>query len=115
MARILEATCDASGKVYVNGHHVKDVQVMTDGAQDSEGILILDGTIAKYITVPVSDLATTIEKTATALGEIATALTTIDVKPVGGTGSAPAPAVTGQVTNIQAAKAELESLKGALK
>jgi len=115
MSRILEARCDASGKVFVNDHEVTDAVLTTDGAQASTGILVVDGALAVYLTSSVSDLTTTIEKTASALGQIAAALTTLDAKPVGGSGSAPAPAVSGQVTNIQTAQTELESLKGALK
>ena len=115
MSRILEARCDASGKVFVNDHEVSDAVLTSDGAQDSTGILLVDGDLVRYIPSSVSDLTTTIEKTAAALGQIAAALTTLDAKPVGGSGSAPAPAVSGQVTNIQTAQTELESLKGALK
>lgn len=127
MSKILEASCDANGKVTVAGVEVPDAIVLSEGKQASTGVLILDGEMKKYIPSSAADIKTTIEKaidtitdTAAALTQIATALTSISA--VTGPAWAPPPTlatdvttITSKVTSLNATKTALNTLKGALK
>lgn len=115
MSKVLLATCDASGKVTADGVQVDVAQVMSEGKQASEGTLFLDKDKGYYLPSSATDIKTTLEKVALALEQIAGALQAIDVKPTGGTGSAPSPAAASQIAQINSLKAELDTLKGALK
>ncbi len=113
--RLLEATCIA-GLVTAEGLPILGATILSEGVGSSSGILLLqddDGKI--YIAKTSGDLKTTLEQLSTALGQLTSALGTLDAKPVGGTGSAPAPAVAGNITAITAAKTALDALKAALK
>lgn len=128
MSKILDATCDASGKVTADGAIVPEATVLSEGKQASSGVLLIEEDRARYITSSATDIKTTIEKTITcltdlssALTEIATALTSIGAGMTGPT-TAPPPTLPTAVTNITSkvsaiatTKSELEQLKGALK
>lgn len=115
MSKILEASCNASGIVTCEGFQIDGVTVLSEGKQDSTGVLIVDGLKTYYITSNASDLVTTLDKISLALTQIATALNAIDAKPTGGTGSASTPVAAGNVTQINTIKSEVDTLKGALK
>lgn len=115
MSKVLLATCDNSGKVTADGVVVDNAQVMSEGKQASEGPLFMDRDKAYYLPSSATDVKSTLEKVALALEQIATALQAIDVKPTGGTGSASTPAAAGQIAQINSIKAEIDTLKGALK
>lgn len=115
MSKVLEASCDASGVVTCEGFTIEDVVILSEGKQASTGVLIVDGLNSYYITSNASDLITTLDKISLSLTQIASALTAIDAKPTGGTGSAPSPVAGSNVTQINTIKSEVDALKGALK
>ena len=128
MSRILEATCSADGKVTCLGVEVSDVIVMSEGKQASSGVLIIDGSLAKYIALSASDLKTTLVKTSSALEKVAEALTTVastlTAIGAGMTGATTAPpptlgssvsTINSKVSLINTLKTELNDLSGALK
>lgn len=128
MSKILDATCDASGKVTADGIIVTEATVLSEGKQASSGVLVIEEDRARYIASSATDVKTTIEKTivvlddlTAALTEIATALTAIGAGMTGPT-TAPPPTlptsvvtITNKITALTATKAELNTLKGALK
>lgn len=128
MSKVLDATCK-DNKVTFQGVPVDGVLILSKGVAQSSGVLILQEGKAYYVTSSATDLEATLtgllkalEKLGNALTQTAAALTTLDAKPVGGVGSAPAPAVASQVADInsaiseiQSASQELTDLKGALK
>jgi hypothetical protein len=128
MSRILEATCSASGVVTAEGFTLTDVEIMSEGAQASEGVLVIDGEVKKYIPSGASsDLKTTLTKLSSslddisaALSEVADALTAIGA--VTGPSWTPPPSLTtsaatinSKVAEIDATKGEVDTLKDALK
>lgn len=128
MSKILDATCDASGKVTADGVVVTVAEVLSEGKQDSEGLLFLEGDQARYLPSSATDIKTTIEKAikilddlGPALTEIANALTAIGTGMTGPTtappGSLPTSVSTinSKVSALNATKSELDQLKGALK
>ncbi len=114
MSKILEASCVA-GVVSSEGKPVAGTVILSEGVGSSEGVLILEGGERFYISKTSPDLKTTIEKVASALGQIATALGLIDAKPTGGTGSAPVPLAADAIVAIGVAQTQLTALKEMLK
>jgi len=60
---MLVATCDASGVVKIGTITVPaaDVEILSEGTKASEGILILDQALARYLTSSASDVKKVIE------------------------------------------------------
>lgn len=128
MSKILNASCDASGKVTAEGFEVPEAVVMSAGQQSSTGLLIVDKKNVKYLTLNTTDLESLIDKTSAALDDLSAAinkialtLTSIGAGMTGPT-TAPPPTlvadvaeITGKVAEITAIKIELDTLKGALK
>lgn len=128
MSKILNATSNATGIVSVEGQVVPGVQVLSEGKQSSSGLLFLEDDKKTYLPSSATDVKSTIEKTISALDKvglaltkIADTLTAIGLGMTGGT-TAPPPSlptnvadITAKVTEINAVKSELETLKGALK
>ncbi len=113
--KLLTASCIA-GVVTAEGKPIIGATVLSEGLGASSGILLLqddDGKI--YIAKTTPDLDSTLQQVITALDNVAQALSAIDVKPVGGAGSAPAPAAATNIAAITAAKAALTALKAILK
>jgi hypothetical protein len=128
MSKILTATCDAQGKVTADSVVVDIAQVLSEGKQASSGILIIDGNKAWYMPSSATDIKTSIEKliavitdAAAALTQVGTTLTSIGAGMTGPTTAPPGTLATdvvninSKVTALNATKAELETLKGALK
>ena len=126
--KMLDATCDATGKVTAGGAIVPEAQVLSEGKQQSSGILLIDEDKPRYIPSSATDVKSTIEKTITLIEDIASALTTIATSltsiGAGMTGPTTAPpptlatdvaTITTKVTALNATKAQLNTLKGALK
>lgn len=124
---VMEATCSA-GIVKVGNFPVASAQIMSAGAGESTGTLFMFGEDAYYFPNATADLKTTIEKlidtltgVTAALTQIGTSLTSIGAGMTGPT-TAPPPtlatdvvAINGKVTELNAIKASLNTLKGALK
>jgi hypothetical protein len=112
---MLAATCLA-GIVTADGLPVLGATLLSEGLGPSSGILVLQDDDGKYYVAKTStDLNTTLTQLITALSHVASALAAIDVKPVGGTGSAPAPAAAADIAAITTASAALATLQGVLK
>lgn len=126
--RMIEATCDAEGKVTALGVVVDVAAVISEGKQASSGILFLDGELAFYVASSATDVKTTIEKIVAviddltaSLNQIVTVITSVGAGMTGPT-TAPPPTLatdlavlTGKVTTLNATKTALNELKGALK
>lgn len=128
MSKILDATCDATGKVFFEGVEVPEAEVLSEGNQASAGVLFLDEHRKKYLPSSATDIKTTIEKLSTSLDNITQALTTISTAltsiGAGMTGPTTAPpgtlptdvaTIVSKVELVTAVKAELDLLKDALK
>lgn len=128
MSKVLDATCDANGKVKVGSVEVPTAIVLSEGKQASSGLLILEELNARYLTSSATDVKITIEKINTALTDLAAALTEISsaLTAIGagmtGPTTAPPPTlptsvvtITTKVTAINATKSQLENLKDHLK
>jgi hypothetical protein len=113
--KLLAATC-IGGLITADGLPVIGATILSEGLGPSSGILVLQDDDGKYYIAKTStDLNTTLTQLITALSHVASALSAIDVKPVGGTGSAPAPAAAGDIAAITSASAALATLQGLLK
>lgn len=127
MAKMLEATCDAAGKVTALGVVVDVAVVISEGKQASSGVLILDGAKATYIASSATDVKTTIEKLVSVIDDLNSSLTEVttaftSIGAVVGPGWVPPPSlataaanITAKVVTLTATKATLNTLKGALK
>lgn len=122
MSKILTASCDDQGQVTCEDYIVPEAIVMSEGKQASEGLLLVDKDVVRYIPAKqTSDLITTLEKISAALEQVATGLENLDtqgfVNLVTGqaTGSGPGPVATSNISQIRSLKGELDQLKGALK
>lgn len=130
MSKILDATCDQDGKVTADGVEVPaaDVTVLSEGKQDSSGLLFMQGDKARYLPSSATDIKTTIEKLVSILQDVESALSTIastltDIG-AGMTGSTTAPppslptnvtSINTKISEIATVRGELNTLKGALK
>lgn len=128
MSKVLAATCSAAGVVTADGVVVPEAEVLSEGAQASSGVLILDKGLKTYVASSASDVKSTLEKVSTALDDISTVLTTIATAltsiGAGMTGPTTAPPPTlptdvseiaSKASAIAALKIEVDTLKGALK
>jgi len=115
LSRIMRASINTAGKVLYEGVEIQDVLILSEGTAESEGLLLIDKNFIAYLTSNAQDVKVLIEKIVALIDELSSALSTIDIKPVGGTGSAPAPGAASNIAQIAVLKAELDLLKGALK
>lgn len=114
MSKVIEATCE-NELVTAEGVVVESAEILSEGVAASEGVLVMDKEKTYYLAKTSPDLKSTLEKLISTLTQIASALTAIDAKPTGGSGSAPVPAATGNVSSINTLKSELTALKDGLK
>ena len=98
MSKMLEATCVA-GVVTSDGVPVPAAEILSEGVKASEGILLLEGDKAKYVTSNASDIKDLISSLEGILDQTITILTAVDTA-----------AAAGQAANIAA----LGTLKTAL-
>ncbi len=113
--KLISATCVA-GIVTADGLPVVGATVLSEGLGPSSGILVLQDDDGKfYIAKTSTDLNTTLTQLITALTHVASALSSIDVKPVGGVGSAPVPSAAADIAAITTAGAALATLQGILR
>lgn len=112
MSKILEATC-AGGVVTADGLPVSGATVLSEGVAPSSGILIMQGDEKTYVAKTSPDLNLTLARLAEALGNIATALTALDAKPIGAL--PPAPSSAAAIANITSIQGQLTALKEAMK
>lgn len=128
MSKMLDATCDASGKVTAEGTLVPAAQVLSLGKQASSGLLIIEEDKARYMPSSATDIQTTIDKLISAITsisdavtQIATTLTSIGAGMHGATTAPPGTLPTdvaninAKVSDLSTVKSQLTTLKGALK
>ena len=114
MSKILAATCNADGLVTSEGVEVDVAELLSEGKQISEGFILMQGGAVYYLTSNATDIKTTLDKVADALGEISSALTAIGAGMLGAA-TAPPPTLGASVSAINALASDLDTLKGALK
>jgi hypothetical protein len=114
MAKALQGSC-IGGVVSVGSLPVPGTKILSEGVGPSDGLVVIDNEECTYVPKTSGDLKTTLDKITQALGQVISALTTIDAKPVGGTGSAPAPGAATNIAQLTSLQAELSALKGMLK
>lgn len=124
---MLQATADATGKVFVDGIEVPGAVIQSAGAQASSGILLIDDDLALYFPSNATDIASTIDNAikiiddaAASITQIGTSLTSIAA--VVGPAWVPPPTIatdvatlTAKVVSLNLTKAALTELKGKLK
>ncbi len=116
MSKVIEAICVA-GVVTAGGVPVPAADKLSEGVGASEGVLILDEDLAKYIAKTSPDLKTTLGDLSSLLGTIAGTLTTISTAltsiGAGMTGptTAPPPTLPVNVASIVTDVASLTALK----
>jgi hypothetical protein len=126
--KLLDATCDANGKVTAAGALVPEAQVLSEGKQASSGVLLIEQDKARYLPSSATDIKTTIDNLVTTIGDVNDALTKIasilTAIGAGMTGATTAPpptlaadvlVITSKVTALNTIKSDLTTLKGALK
>lgn len=114
MSKILNATCSANSEVTAEGTIVEDAVILSEGKQQSSGVLLMQGDKATYLTSSATDIKTTIEKLSDALDKIKDILQSIGAGMTGAT-TAPPPTLAADLTEIASIKTELDNLKEALK
>lgn len=108
--RIFEAILKG-GKVYVNDTiEVPDAKIMSEGAGDSEGILLLQGSECVYIAETAGDLKKGLQIIADGFGTLANDVT----QATGGTSDVGGATPTFQ-TDMNKVKTDLNDLIGGLK
>lgn len=114
MSKVIEATCDPSGIVKVDGLIVPDAVVLSLGKQASTGLLLIDKDKAWYFPSSATDIESTLLKISSSLEKIAAMFQTIGTGMTGPT-TAPPPTLATDIAALNAIKAEVDTLKGALK
>lgn len=114
MSKILDATCDASGKVTADGMEIVGAVVLSEGKQASSGTAVMDGDKVWYLTSNATDIKTTIEKAADAITKIANLFTAVGAGMTGPT-TAPPPTLATDLVELNLVVTELNQLKEALK
>lgn len=109
MSKVLNATCNASGVVTAEGQEVPAAVVLSEGKQDSTGVLILEEEKANYLTSNASDIKALIESLVDIINQIATIATGLDAV----TNSPGAQAAA--IATLQTMKTELNLTKDLLK
>lgn len=113
MTKAIEATC-IGGIVKVGVVPVLTAEILSEGIGASSGVLIMDEDRQAYVAKTSGDLKTTLDRVATALGQIASVLSSIGAGMTGPT-TAPPPTLAAGVAQITAIQAELAILKETLK
>lgn len=107
MSKILEASCVAG--VVTADSLVVVADVLSAGLGESDGVVLLEGEMAKYLTSNASDISDLIDKLATIVEKIVIAATGLDAA-----SNAPG-GQTANIALITAAKLEMVALKLELK
>ena len=114
MSKILSATCDASGKVTCEGVEIPEAIVLSLGKQASSGLLYIEADKAWYFPSSATDIESTLDEISKALEKIAAILQAIGAGMTGPTTSPP-PTLATDLVALNMIKADVDTLKGALK
>lgn len=119
MSKILPATCE-DGQVSAEDLELDPAEttILSQGVALSDGIVIIQGGKAYYISNASGDLKATLETLSDALDAIAGALSSLDGAGflIAATGGVPGPPVAaGDIASVNSAKTAVDDLLGALK
>lgn len=107
--KMLDATCDAEGKVTAAGVVVPETTVLSEGKKASSGVLLIEGEKARYVASSATDIKDLITKLVEIIDQISTIATTLD-----GVTVSPGTATTA-ITQLGVLKTQLDQSKGVLK
>lgn len=107
MSKILDASCDASGKVTCEGVEIPTATVLSEGKKASTGVMLLDGSKARYVTSSATDIKDLITSLVEIVNQTAVILSAIDGT-LGGSNSA-------AIAQLQVYKTQLDASKDTLK
>jgi len=107
--KMLEATCDATGVVKVDGNTVPEAEVLSEGTKISSGALLIDKDLALYLTSSASDVKKVIEDLTAIIQKVIEIATGLD----GATNSPGAQATN--ITALTTLKTSFEATKETLK
>ncbi len=120
MSKVLPATC-VEGVVTADGVVLPDVEILSEGVGESEGIAIIDEDRSYYVAKTSPDLAATLAaviealtQTKTALDKTAAVLTALDgagFLVAADAGVPSAPTNTADITSLDTAASAIESAK----
>ncbi len=113
MSRILPATCN-DNKVTCEGVEITSAIILSEGAGESSGLLFIEADKSYYLPSTAFDVVLLIEKVASVLGTIKTALTNIDTNAyiISSSPDVPGgPKAAAQIASIQSAIDDLNSFK----
>ncbi len=113
MSKILNATCSPAGVVTAESAVVSDATVLSEGKQQSSGLLFIDGNLKKYFPSSAPDIKTTLQKISEIIQATSTALTSAasSITSLGGDGSP----IAAQVVILTTTKTQVDLLAEALK
>jgi len=114
MSEVIEASCIA-GVVAIEGTYPVAANIISEGVGQSDGLAFIREGQVYYLTSNATDLKTAIEKLVGIVTQLTTALTAIDAKPTGGSGSLSTPVATANVVSLGLIQAELAILQETLK
>ena len=114
MSKLLDASASADGKVTCEGVEVPEAIIISLGKQASTGLLLLDGEKAWYFPSSATDIQSTLDELSKGLEKIALILQAIGAGMTGPT-TAPPPTLATDLVALNMIKAEVDTLKGALK
>jgi len=110
VSKALLAVCDAEGKVTtVVGAAEIEADILSEGKQESAGIVLLDGTQATYITSNASDIKALIERIVAIVEKIELIATGVDAASNSPGGQ------TANITVLTLLRTQLNSTKDLLK
>jgi hypothetical protein len=107
------ASCEGS-QVKVQGVTVEDVQILSKGLGESQGLLFVSGESTYYFGSSFQDVSDTIDKVKEAIDKIATILSSIGSGMTGAT-TAPPPTLATDLAELTLLSGELAALKGELR
>lgn len=114
MSKVLDATCDQTGRVTADGIIVVGAVVLSEGKQASEGVAVMDGEKVWYLTSSAADVKATIVKVVDAIQKTANLFTSIGTGMTGPTTAPPGTLAT-DVAALNLVATDLNTLKEALK
>lgn len=108
MSKILIASCDAQGRITVDGLEIQGL-VLSEGKKPSQGLLVIDKGDVFYLPSNATDIKDLISNLVAIINQIATICTGLDAASGSPGGQA------ANITALQNMKTQLDQTKGALK
>lgn len=117
MSRCLKARLSSKGEVIYSDKVVSDVDILSEGNAESEGVLVLDKELIFYLASSAKDIKKALIEVSKGLSEISTSLDKLDNAGylVGASGAVPGPPLlTLNINNINNIRGKIDDLKDAL-